>query len=110
MGQYKLGAPANEGKRKQDETLTEISKCQRFVNTDLNAYLTQHQKICTGCRKCLKQEHKTISFKYPKTLNTRYNEQFAESIKVSDLFATPKQNFNYDRIRQIFKDETRNTE
>jgi len=84
------------------ESIDSLEKCKRFINTDLNEYLASHSNNCMGCRICLKQEHKTISYKYPKTLNTRYVEQFPAT--VNEMFNTPNQNFNYDMIRQKLKE------
>ena len=77
-----------------------------ICNSNIKDYLGSPQHICSGCVNCLKQQHKFIQFKYPKSIKTRYVELFRTNtpgmnsvsnkvVKVKQLISKPV-TFNYD--------------
>ena len=67
--------------------------------------MDNHGKDCAGCGVCLKQKHRLISYKYPKTTNSRYVELYGKSIEsLEPKKDKVKQNFDYDKIRQSIRE------
>jgi hypothetical protein len=77
----------------------------------LDDYLFSHDKDCAGCGVCLNQRRKLLSFKYPKSVKSRYNELYAPhrpshqnrqtmSFDQNNNLGRKLPQFNYDRLRQ----------
>ena len=58
------------------ETLSQFRHSKELVNSDLEDYLYTHDKTCAGCVVCLNQRKKILSFKYPKSVKSRYVELY----------------------------------
>jgi ferredoxin-like protein FixX len=72
-----------------------------MINSNVEDYLRNHSQNCPGCGNCLKQMHKLLSYKYPRSINSRYMELYREHKNANEYFQ--KNNFNYDRMRQQIK-------
>lgn len=60
------------------------------VITNIGEYLKQtkgHDDKCIGCANCLSPHHQIIQYKYPKQINSRYNEQFKNNHFVKKAFS-----------------------
>lgn len=54
-----------------------------FLRTNLNEYFQHDSDRCIGCSECIKAQQRSISYKYPRDMKTKYDETFQNKTSIN---------------------------